>query len=178
MKQRFMLSVMISFFAFILFFIAGSAEGQQNEEVDAGNLVMAHANAWNMHSVDAIDDLFNEDGIYEDAAAGESWHGRNEIKNLIKSTLKAIPDFNVRITSWFSAKDKISCEWVMSGTQTGDFPDLPASGKSFSVRGSSVVLIEDGKIKHWTDYYDMYSFLRQLGALPGSEPEGNGGKDE
>ncbi len=153
----------------ILLLFAGSAEGQQKENVNAGDLVKKHVDAWTQHNFDAIDDLFAKDGIYEDIAAGESWQGRDKIKNLMKSTLKAIPNFNIKINNWFSAKDKVSCEWVMSGTQTGDFPDLPANGKSFSVHGSSVVLLGDGKIRRWTDYYDMYSFLHQLGAMPGPE---------
>jgi len=120
-----------------------------------------------------MDNLFTKDGIYEDVAAGESWQGRDKIKNLMKSTLRAIPNFCVKITQRFSTKDKVSCEWIMSGTQTGDFPDLPTTGKSFSVYGSSVVLLENGKNKRWTDYYDMSSFPHQLGAIPGSESKDN-----
>lgn len=124
-----------------------------------------HTDAWSLHNPDAIDDVFTEDGVYEDVAAGAVMHGRDEIKTLLKGTFAAVPDFKVKITRWFSSKNMLACQWIISGTQTGDFPEIPASGKSFSVRGASVALIENGKFKRWTDYYDMYTFLRQLGVV-------------
>ena len=166
MKRYSITSVIISISAFIIVLFTGSALGQQKENVNAGDLVKNFADAWTQHNPDAIDDLFTKDGIYEDIAAGESWQGTDKIKNLMKSTLEAIPNFNVKINQWFSDKDKVSCEWIMTGTQSGNFPNIPETGKSFSVRGSSVILLENGKIKHWTDYYDMYTFLHQLDAIP------------
>jgi len=54
-------------------------------------------------------------------------------------------------------------EWVSEGIQTGRIGDLPASGNSFRLRGASILGFRDGKIATVTDYYDMSTFLRQLG---------------
>lgn len=125
--------------------------------------------AWSQHRSQAVDDLFLETGVYEDVAMGQVWNGRDEIKDFLKETFVAVPDFNVELTHCFSTTDMAACEWIMSGTQTGDFPAVPATGKSFSVRGASVVRLTDGMIKRWTDYYDKFTLLNQLGVVP--EPE-------
>ena len=47
---------------------------------------------------------------------------------------------------------------------------IPATGNRFSVRGASVIELEDGRIRRNSDYYDGATFLRQIGAeirLPG-----------
>jgi steroid delta-isomerase-like uncharacterized protein len=150
----------------VLLLFIGTAVAQ-NPQVDttAEHLLHLHANAWSLHNADAVDDVFTEDGVYEDVAAGVMKHGRDEIKTLLKETFAAVPDFKVKITRWFSSKDMLACQWIISGTQTGDFTEIPATGKSFSVRGASVALMQNGKFKRWTDYYDMCTFLHQLGVI-------------
>jgi ketosteroid isomerase-like protein len=48
--------------------------------------------------------------------------------------------------------------------QTGPIGDnLPASINSFRLRGASILTFRDGKRASVTDYYDMATFLTQLG---------------
>jgi steroid delta-isomerase-like uncharacterized protein len=68
--------------------------------------------------------------------------------------------------SFFSTGDPIASEWVMSGTHAGDVPGLPATGKSFSIRGASIIELHKGKVSRQTDYYNLVSFLKQVGLLP------------
>jgi hypothetical protein len=43
----------------------------------------------------------------------------------------------------------------MSGAHKGDFPRIPATGKRFSsVRGTTVLELEAGKIRRESDYWD------------------------
>ena len=71
------------------------------------------------------------------------------------------------MTSGFVAGDRAVVEWVVSGTYSADFPGLPpAAGQRFSFQGASVFELADGKIRRYTEYWDAYVFLVQLGALP------------
>jgi steroid delta-isomerase-like uncharacterized protein len=54
----------------------------------------------------------------------------------------------------------------MSGTHAGDFPGMPATGKRLSVRGSTILELEAGKIRRESDYWDAATFMRQVGLLP------------
>ena len=53
---------------------------------------------------------------------------------------------------------------MIAGTQTGPVGELPATGRTFRLRGASVIVFQAGLIARVTDYYDMATFLRQLGA--------------
>lgn len=158
----------ILFFSVVVFAIAQ----QTTPDTDAEYLANKVIDAWSQHDAQLIDDIFAKDGVYIDEPAGRTMHGRSEIKAWLEENFTAVPDFDSKLVTLFSSHDKIALEWVMSGTHTGDYPDLPATGESFSVPGASIALVEDGKIKRWTDYYDIYSFLSQLGVIPGpSEQE-------
>jgi steroid delta-isomerase-like uncharacterized protein len=71
------------------------------------------------------------------------------------------------LTSRFADGRWAVVEWVMSGTHTGDLPGIPATGKRFSsVRGSTILELEAGKIRRKSDYWDAATFMKQVGLLP------------
>ena len=59
----------------------------------------------------------------------------------------------------------------MTGTNLGDFPDLPATGRTISIRGVSLTQLEEGRIATQRDYYDGYVLLTQLGMVPSVGPD-------
>ncbi len=61
--------------------------------------------------------------------------------------------------------------FAMTGTQTGDMPGLPATDRSFSIRGASVGELAGDKIKRKSDYWSLASLLQQLGILPAGRNE-------
>ena len=88
---------------YILFSFIDSAIAQ-NSQVDttAKYLMLKHINAWSTHNADIIDEVFAENGIYEDVAFGTVSHGREEIKNALKENLAAVPDFKIELIDWFN----------------------------------------------------------------------------
>jgi steroid delta-isomerase-like uncharacterized protein len=111
--------------------------------------------------------LFANDCVFEDVTFGVVARGKEELRGFVNGAFAAIPDFKYRLTSRFAAGQWAAIEWVMSGTHTGDFPGMPATGKRFSsVRGSSILELEAGKIRRQSDYWDAATFMRQVGLLP------------
>ena len=105
-----------------------------------------------------------DDAAYEDVAADQLHRGKEEIKQLLRAAYAWAPDFRLTMKSLIVADDCAATEWVSEGIQTGPIgDDLPASGNSFCVRGASILTFRDGKIASVTDYYDMATFLTQLG---------------
>ena len=121
--------------------------------------------AWNSHDTEKIAEFFAEDGIHEDVAVGSIFHGKTELKAGLAPLFAACPDFKLELKKLFVAGNWVAQEWVMSGTQIGDFSGLgiAATGKRFSVRGASITELRDGKIARNTDYWDLESMRRQLG---------------
>ncbi len=122
--------------------------------------------AWDSHDADKIASFFTDDCVYEDLAAGIVNRGKKELKDFIKATFIWSPDLKFELKSSFGAGDQVASEWVMSGTHAGEFGGMPPTGKTFSLRGASILELREGKIYRNSDYYNAASFLQQVGLLP------------
>src|SRR5512139_1739439 len=123
--------------------------------------------AWNSHDVDTIASFYTEDCIKEDVALGTSTHGKEEMNALHHRVFTAIPDLKIELTSCFHSDEWAATEWIMSGTYSHQFPGMPpATGRSFSVRGSSIMELQGGRISRVSDYWNYLSFLQQVGLAP------------
>ena len=124
--------------------------------------------AWNSHDVNKILTFFTNDCIYEDLAFGIVNHGKKELTAFVNSSFVDIPDVKFEVKSVFGASDWGGMEWVMSGTFVhSSIPGIPATGKTFSVRGASISQLHNGKIIRNSDYYNLATFLQQVGLMPG-----------
>jgi steroid delta-isomerase-like uncharacterized protein len=121
--------------------------------------------AWTVHDTEKILALCTDDCVYEDVTMGVVNRGKAELKGFVAAIFGAIPDFEMKLISGFTAGNWGGAEWSMSGTHKGNLPGLPATGKRFSVRGSSICELRDGKIKRNSDYWDMVTLLKQIGRL-------------
>ena len=111
--------------------------------------------------------LFTDNCVFEDVTFGVVTRGKQELRSFANGAFAAVPDFKYTLRSRFVASRWAAIEWVMSGTHNGDFPGIPATGKHFSsVRGSTILELETGKIRRESDYWDAASFMKQVGLLP------------
>jgi len=124
--------------------------------------------AWSSHDVEKIASFFTDDCVYEDVAVGAVNRGKEELKAFASALFAGVPDLKFELKSVFVAGDRAGDEWIMTGTQTGALPGIPATGKSFSIRGASIIELHEGKITRNADYWDLASLLRQLGLMPGA----------
>ena len=124
--------------------------------------VQAWADGWNAHDAERLVACLTPDASYEDVAFGVVNHGPAEARQFIEGFLAACPDLQVEATVFASAGDQVAAEWTLSGTQQGDFPDLPATGKPFRVRGVSLLELAGEKVRYLRDYWDFATFLRQV----------------
>src|SRR5260370_13523215 len=98
--------------------------------------------------------------------AGTVTYSKGERKDFFEAVFRAAPDFKVELTAHFSAGNWAGAEWTWSGTQTGDFPGIPATHKYASVRAASIFELQGNKFKRCSDYWDMATYLRQAGLMP------------
>lgn len=97
-------------------------------------------------------------------------HGQEELRAHVEGLKAAFPNFSLVVSNGFVAGDWAAAEWVVTGTYSGQFPGLPAgSGQSITIHGSSILELEDGKIRADREYWDAYAFLVAAGALPAPE---------
>ena len=123
--------------------------------------------AWNSHDADAVVAFFTDDGVYEDATLARVNRGKAEIRAFAAESFAAFPDFHIEDVGpvTIDPSGRFANEWTLSGTHEGDTA-IPATHKSFSLRGASVGEFEGDRIKRNSDYWNMADFLVQVGMLP------------
>ena len=103
-----------------------------------------------------------DDVVIEDVPFGMVMKGKDGVKQGFTGFFAAAVDFKVEPKSWITNDRSFALEVIFTGTQTGDLPGLPATGKRFSVRGCSFGEFEKGKVKGRRDYWDSASLTKQL----------------
>jgi steroid delta-isomerase-like uncharacterized protein len=129
------------------------------------DLVKQLIEAENSHDVEKLVALVTDDVVIEDVPFvpfGMVMKGKDGVRQGYAGFLEATPDFKIELTSWITSDRSFASEWVLTATQKGDLPGIPASGKRFSIRGCSFGEFENGKLKGRRDYWDYASLAKQL----------------
>jgi steroid delta-isomerase-like uncharacterized protein len=125
-----------------------------------------YLDAWNAHDPAAVARYMADDAIYEDVALGRVLHGPSEIAAFVAEATRASSDFRFEEVSLFAAGGDYANEWIMIGTNDREVQGVPATGRSFRVRGASGKLDTSGRIVENRDYYNLAEMFAQLGIQP------------
>src|SRR5436190_10312562 len=121
---------------------------------------------WSAHDMDRLLPLFTEDVVYEDVTMGVMNRGPAQLRAFGEGFFSGFPDITFELRSSFANGSSGGAEWIMRGVHTGDLPGMPATGKRIEVRGASIFEFAGDKIRRCSDYWDMVTFLKQLGLMP------------
>ena len=131
-----------------------------------------YLDAWNTHDPAAVARHMADDAIYEDVALGRVLHGPQEIATFVEEATRSSSDFRFEEVSLFTAGNDYANEWIMTGTNDRPLPGVPATGRSFRVRGASIGKLDaSGRIVENRDYYNLMELLTQLGLVPAGAPQ-------
>lgn len=116
--------------------------------------------AYNSRDTNAAVSFFTDDGVYEDKAFGQTYHGKKEILDFFNLAHADLPNLKWDLISIFSADNRAVFESVLSATHShSSFPGVPATGKQILLKAATIVELRDGKIARVADYYNLPSFL-------------------
>jgi steroid delta-isomerase-like uncharacterized protein len=129
-------------------------------------LVEDHVRLENLHDLDGILSTFGKDARYDDEPWGDHRIGRDEVHLYYKEMLAAAADLRIEVKNRYATDEAVILEVTISGTHTGEWKGLPATGKrvSFPLCGIFTFDSED-RILGERIYYDRASVFRQLGIL-------------
>jgi steroid delta-isomerase-like uncharacterized protein len=131
-----------------------------------------YLDAWNAHDAAAVACYMADDAIYEDVALGRVLHGPSEIAAFVEEATRASSDFRFEEVSLFTAGGDYANEWIMTGTNDREVQGVPATGRSFRVRGASVGKLDaSGRIVENRDYYNLAEMFAQLGIQAPAPPQ-------
>ena len=78
----------------------------------------------------------------------------------------AFPNLLLTVEHQYQDGDVVVSRWSVTGTQTGDLPGLPATGRQAAIGGVQIDRFEGDKIVEGWRYWDTLGMLQQLGAVP------------
>ncbi len=128
-------------------------------------LLQSYLAAWNAHDIAGAAMFFDEQGDYFDSAFAGLQHGRTAIaENAIGVFMRGVPDLHWELRSApIASAEGIAYEWTLTGTNTGTWGGVRATGQKIQLKGVSFMRIRNGKIAYQATVYDSAALNRQLG---------------
>jgi steroid delta-isomerase-like uncharacterized protein len=123
---------------------------------------------WNKGNFEHLGDFIDlQYTIHHDP--GDRWESQTldlaTFKKRVIISRTIFPDLFFTLQEFITEEDKIVISWVFQGSQKGDLPKLPATGKHVNVSGMTIYYFNDGKITgHW-QVFDRLGLLEQLGVF-------------
>lgn len=124
---------------------------------------------WSEGQLDRIGEFYADD-FSADYPMTDWGEGIAGIRALAAGIRQAFPDYAETIEELIDAGSRIVVRLRISGTQHGDLPLLPATGRRVEFRDMTVCELHEGRIaRQWglTDYLTLYAQLG-LVELPGT----------
>jgi steroid delta-isomerase-like uncharacterized protein len=117
----------------------------------------------NGRNLDAMDELLIPDGV--DHTFGSQ--NPEQAKQFFGMVHQAFPDLRAEVHDVIPEGNLVAARVIYTGTHQGEFVGIPATGRKTTTSGVDFFRMQDGRqAEHWGGP-DMFSFLMQLGVMPG-----------
>ena len=130
--------------------------------------VKTYQEAWSQFFDERNMEIINDQYFTEDVTVvipGDNIIGIEGTKNYYGNFLTGFSDAEFTFVDIFGQGDKLVKHWNFKGTHDGDFFGIPPTGKSLNLYGTTLILMEDGKIKQEQNFFDNLDMLSQLGLI-------------
>ena len=118
----------------------------------------------------ALKGLLAPDGIYNELGSQRRIQGADPIIQALQGWKKAMTDSQGKVTNAIASGDTVAMQITWTGTQDGPFTGpggtIPPSGKKQTTPAAMIVKFNGDKISEIHHYFDMMTFLQQIGAMP------------
>jgi len=118
---------------------------------------------WNKGNLSVVDEIFDDNYIYHllPQRRGPEWY-----KEMYHDFAGAFSDFHCKIEDMIAEGDRVMVRTTITGTHKREFLGIAPTDKPISVTEIAVVRVKDGKIVEEWGSPDLFSIMRQLGAIP------------
>jgi len=113
----------------------------------------------------AVSAVYSVDAVVESPTAGGDVHGREAIGGITRAWVSGFPDVKFTRQSLIIDGDRAAWIGEVTGTDTGGFMGLEATGKPFRVPMIMLCTLADGFIVRERRIYDFTGMLIQIGVL-------------
>jgi steroid delta-isomerase-like uncharacterized protein len=92
--------------------------------------------------------------------------GLEGLKDILRAMRSAFPDLEFSIEEQIAQGDKVASRFEWTGTHSGQFLGVPATGRRVQVWGVVIDRLVQGRIKETRIIMDMLGLMIQLGLFP------------
>lgn len=92
--------------------------------------------------------------------------GIDALKSYWDTFLSGFSDVEFTVKEVFGKSPNLVKHWHFKGRHTGSFFGIPPSGNPVEIEGTTLIKMKDGKIAQEQDFFDITSFMQQLGFTP------------
>ncbi|MGK8557646.1 ester cyclase [Nocardia gipuzkoensis] len=111
-----------------------------------------------------IDEIVEPDVLFH-APVPMDATGAQALKHVWAVLLRAFPDIHVAIEDAIAEEDKVVFRNTVTGTHRGEYRGLPPTGKPVTYNEIFIVRFAGGRIAEIWGVVDVFSQMRQLGAI-------------
>jgi steroid delta-isomerase-like uncharacterized protein len=86
----------------------------------------------------------------------------------------AFKNNSIKVVEQIAEDNKVVSVMTWTAVQAGDIPGMPATGKSFKIRGIAIDYFKDGKVIKHFPLFDQFNMMQQLGPMPETSTAGQG----
>ena len=137
---------------------------------DVASVARAWLDAFNVADWGRVKAGLAPDSVYDEFGTQRHIVGDQAILEVFQTWKAAMPDVKAHVKHVLAEDNAAVIELTWEGTHTGPLPTpngvIPASGKHQVTPGAMAVDVKDGKIQSCRNYFDMLTFLQQIGAAP------------
>jgi steroid delta-isomerase-like uncharacterized protein len=78
----------------------------------------------------------------------------------------AFPDLNITVGEMLADGDKVAYRLNVTGTHTGEFMGIPATGRRIAITETHIDQVANGRIARHDGDWDQMGMLQQLAVIP------------
>jgi len=122
---------------------------------------------WNKGRADAIEEMFDENGIAHGLADDPSQpiRGPRDFRPFHTVFREAFPNMTIVVEDMIAEADKVAARCSVRGKHEGDFMGREATQSPVEFTGIAIVRIDNGKIIEAWNNFDFMTLHKQVGLL-------------
>ena len=122
--------------------------------------------ALNERNFSIMDETCAVDIVHHDPSNPKDIEGAEDLKQRFVQIISGFPDLHYTIDDMIAEGDKVVVRWRADLTHTGEFEDLPPTGKRAVVQGIFIHRLAGGKMVEDWALRDTLGLLQQLDVIP------------
>lgn len=121
-------------------------------------------------NADAFRDAAAPDLVFHMAGYPEPFRGSEAVCQWARSYLRAFDDIDLVVQSVVADGDTVVVRWRISKTHTGEYTDIPATGRRLTFTALDMIRFQDGKVQEIWMMFDTLDVMKQMGLFPKGRP--------